>query len=332
MFISRTPLRVSLLGGGTDFPSYYHEHGGLCLSTTIDKYVYVIVKRRHDDTIRVSHTQTEIVDNLVDLQHDLIREAMRLTGVTGGVEILTVADVSEHGSGLASSSAVTVGVLNALRAYKRGIPGQESWSQVNQHKRVLAEMAIQIECRILGETPGHQDQYAVAHGGFNTIRFGKGAIEIGNMSGPPGRWQDNLLLFAIPTGGERDSQRILSDQERRNVENLQTLEGMKQLARNAIAHMEDRQFDALGPTLDSAWLLKKSLSPHISSPVIDAMYEAARMAGATGGKVCGAGAGGYMLFYCPDRTHEFVREAMVPYGPELKFNFEWDGSVCKRLF
>jgi D-glycero-alpha-D-manno-heptose-7-phosphate kinase len=131
---------------------------------------------------------------------------------------------------------------------------------------------------------------------------------------------------------ERDSKAILTNQEKRIGDNLQELEAMKRLAREAMNGLKKRRFDVLGPILDTAWMLKKSLSPRISSPIIDEMYEAGYQAGSTGGKVCGAGGGGYMLFYCPTGTHEAVREAMVPYGPELKFNFEWEGSVCQTAF
>jgi D-glycero-alpha-D-manno-heptose-7-phosphate kinase len=297
----------------------------------MDKYVYVIVKRRHDSSIRVSYTQTETVNNLDDLQHDLIREAMRLTEVTKGVEIITMADVPGHGSGLGSSSAVTVGVLNALSAYNQ----RSLHEPYKLYDKSLAESAIKVECDKLKQTPGHQDQYAVACGGLNLIEFSLDEPMIQSvlyhLGHPPGHWQSNLLLFSVPTVA-RDSKLILTDQESRNGDNLRALEAMKQLVWNAIVGLKDRQFDVLGPLLDSAWILKKSLSPHISTPIIDQMYEAGRQAGATGGKVCGAGGAGYMLFYCPSGSHDTVRAAMASYGPELEFNFEWEGSVCKQLY
>ncbi len=333
MIISRTPLRISLLGGGTDFPSYYREHGGLCLSATIDKYVYVIVKERHDDSIRISYTQTEIVDSLDDLQHDLIREALRMAGVKGGVEIITIADVPGRGSGLASSSAVTVGTLHALAEY-----GGWGVGHLKGLKFHLQQRAIEIECDILKQTPGHQDQIAVAYGGLNLIEFEENEATVQSvlydLGFPPGRWQTNLLLFAIPTKGhQRDGRAILSDQDERTNVNIETLAAMKGLVKQTLTScLEEGDFDKLGELLHEAWQLKRSLSPHIATPIIDEMYAAGREAGALGGKVCGAGGGGYMLFYCPDGTHEVVRTAMTDYGPELEFNFEWEGSVCQRTY
>lgn len=327
MFISRTPLRVSLLGGGTDFPSYYNEHGGLCLSATIDKYVYVIVKARHDDSIRVSYTQTEIVGCLDDLKHDLIREALRVMGVTAGVEVVTMADIPGHGSGLASSSAVTVGALYALGEYAGRFDGAED----SRVRAELARLAIRIEGDVLRKTPGQQDQYSVSWGGMNLIKFERDAVEMREVSAPLGRWQRGLLLFQAPTS-KRDSSHILNDQEARAGDNIADLTSMALLANTAVVCLENREYDELGPLLDSAWNLKRTLSPYITTPRIDEMYEAAKDAGCTGGKLCGAGGGGHMLLYCPGGTADAVRAAMADYGREVTFNFEYEGAVCRPLF
>jgi len=333
MYLSRTPLRVSLLGGGTDFPSYYNDHGGRCLSASIDKYVYVMVKERHDRTIRVSYTQTENVTSPDELQHDLIREALKLLGVTQGVEIITLADVPGHGSGLASSSAVTVGALHALAHYAGVV--QDWQTEPGRLSFELQRLAAQIEVDILQKTPGRQDQIAVAYGGLNLISFERDEITVRSLlydfGCPVGRWQDKLKLFAI-AGARRDSQRLLQRQAQRNGANLVALGTLKALAERAMDCLIRRRFDELGPLLNESWRLKRTLADRITNPVIDEMYEAGLAAGATGGKVCGAGGGGYLLLYCPGETYPAVAEAMRPYGPELPFRFEMEGSVCKQLY
>lgn len=270
MFISRTPLRISLFGGGTDFPSYYNEYGGLCLSATIDKYVYVIVKKRHDNAIRVSYSQTEFFYQIEYLKHDLIREAMKLMGVHRGVEIVTMADVPGHGSGLASSSAVTVGALHALSCYNGAI---DHLSGSSRTKIELARLATKIECDILGKTPGVQDQYSVAWGGLNLFSFKEDDFEIREIPWLPRWWMERLLLFQVPEIAVRDSQMILDDQNKRTSDNLSALHGLKHLAEMGGEAIRKGEFDDLGPMLDEGWKLKRSLSSSITTPQIDEMYQ-----------------------------------------------------------
>jgi D-glycero-alpha-D-manno-heptose-7-phosphate kinase len=323
MIIARVPLRVSLFGGGTDFPAYYRDHGGLCLAATINKYVYVIVKRRHDAAIRVSYTRTETVSELDDLQHDLIREALRLAGVTSGVEIVTMADIPGHGSGLASSAAVTVGTLAALQ------PDYPTNGLVNQ--------AIKIECDILGHTPGHQDQRPVAEGGLIFMNFTRAphpngvARLVASPYGPfVSEFNNHFLLFKIPSI-RPTAQTILSEQNKRVSENVQALHDLKAIAEKAISSIPSGDFSQWGQWLNESWEIKKGLSPGITTPAIDSMYSAAMNAGAAGAKVCGAGGGGYLLLYCPADTPHRVRAALAAFD-ELEFKYEPQGVICKRLF
>jgi D-glycero-alpha-D-manno-heptose-7-phosphate kinase len=317
MMVTKTPLRVSLFGGGTDFPDYFEEHGGRVLSGGIDKGIYVIVKQRFDGRIRVGYTQTELVDHIDELEHELIREAMRMTAVCGGVEIATMADIPSEGSGLGSSSTVTVGVLHALHLF--------AGRQVSAAQ--LAHEAVQIECEVLGKPIGWQDQYAAAYGGFHLMDFlpGRGRAVLTAVPAPPGTLEhlsDNLLLFF--TGVTRKADAILVQQIEARPSTLDIMAGMKGLVRTAFANLAQGKVAAIGPLLHEGWKLKKQLAG-VSNWQIDLMYEAARQAGATGGKLCGAGGGGFLLLYVPSERQTAVREALA-FAQELPFRLGAVGS------
>lgn len=321
MIISRTPLRVSLFGGTTDFPRWYLGRRGLVLGGGIDKYVYVVVNHRFWGGVRVSYSRTEEVEDFEELQHELIREAMRRTDVTQDVEILTVADVPGHGTGLGSSSAVTVGALNALYAYSDRYVSPDE----------LAKRACEIELDILGAPIGKQDQYLCAHGGFTRVDFhGDGKVEARPAEVPPSRLaelQTMLMLFYIGTG--RQSGDILSQQNDSTEDNAVNLASICSIAETAAQALRAGGVWDVGSLLHSSWIVKKELASGITSPEIDGWYEAARAAGAIGGKVCGAGGGGFLLLFVGPKKQDAVREALsdleekqfsfVPHGSQIIF-------------
>ncbi len=317
MIISQTPIRVSLFGGGTDFADYYRQETGCVLTTAIDKYIFVVVKERFDDLIRVGYTRTELVEQVNQVQHDLVRECLRLTGIPRRVEIATMADIPSQGSGLGASSAVTVGLLAAMYAFLgEMVPAQR-----------LAQEACQIEIDILGRPIGVQDQYIAAHGGLRFLRFERdGSVSAERVKvGESVRRQldQNLLLFY--TGISRQSSDILSEQKANIDERLDILRQLKQLAGRGREMLEAGHVDGIGELLHQSWLLKRQMASRISNGVIESIYQEARRAGALGGKVSGAGGGGFVLLYCPFQAQETVRAALHGLR-ELPFRTEHFGS------
>ncbi len=316
MIVVETPLRLSFLGGGTDFDSFYLTHGGTVLSTTINKRVYVIVKERFDDMIYVNYSQKEIVDTVDKLQHELVREAMRLSGVERGIEITTLADIPSEGTGLGSSSAVTVGLLHALYAYQ----GQMVTA------RELAEKACQVEIDTLRKPIGRQDQYIAAYGNMRFISFGNGGVEVEKIELSPEdrrRLNDALLLFY--TGITRKSSQILAEQKANITQQAAILLEMKGLAFEAKEAIVNGAFDEFGRILHRGWELKRELASKITNSQIDEVYQAACKAGAMGGKIAGAGGGGFLLLYCSNGKQDEVRRALRGLR-ELPFRFQPDGS------
>lgn len=317
MIIIQTPLRISLFGGGTDFQDYYSVSGGCALSTAINKYIYIIIKDRFDDQIRVGYTRTELVDNVADLQHELIREALNMTGLTKGVEIATMGDIPSQGSGLGSSGTVTVGSLHAMYTYRGELVTAEK----------LAREASQIEIDILGKPIGLQDQYIVAHGGFRFFEFQpcgevvSHKVKAGNEL--ISELNNNLML--IYTGLTRRSASVLTEQKNNINDKKAVLDAIKKIAYVARKEIEQGNLDSIGSLLHESWQLKKQMAGNISNNAIDEMYEAAIRAGALGGKVSGAGGGGFLLLYCPYEKQAGVRKILNGYK-ELPFQFEQDGS------
>jgi len=315
MIIVQAPLRISLLGGGTDFPDFYLHHGGAVLSTAIDKCVFVIVKERFDDMIYVNYSKKEIVDDFEKLEHELVREAMRMTGVMRGVEITTLADVPAEGTGLGSSSSITVALLHALYSYRGELKTAET----------LAREACHIEIDVLGKPIGKQDQYVAAYGNMRFITFNNNGVEVEKIELSPGdkrRLNDNLLLFY--TGVTRKAVEILSEQKANIDQRLEILSEMRKLAFEAREAILEGAFDDFAEILHRGWELKKRLASRITTSEIDEMYEAARRAGAIGGKITGAGGGGFLLLYCPKSRQDEVRRTLKL--RELPFRFEQDGS------
>lgn len=317
MIITQTPLRISLLGGGTDFPAFFRQEEGWVLTTAIDKYIFVTIKKRFDRKIRVGYSQTELVDHIDELQHALVRECLRKTGITQGVEISTMADIPSEGSGLGSSSTVTVGLLNAMYTYQGTPVGHEQ----------LAREACEIEIAILGKPIGVQDQYIAAYGGQRFLRFNRNdriSVEALHIDEHLRRKLDqNLLLFY--TNVARKAESILAEQSQNIHDRLTVLRSMKTLALQAKASLEAGQVEDLGYLLDESWQLKKQLASGVSNALIDELYAAARNAGALGGKITGAGGGGFLLLYCPPEKQDNVRTVLSAL-PELPFRLEQDGS------
>jgi D-glycero-alpha-D-manno-heptose-7-phosphate kinase len=313
----QTPLRISLLGGGTDFPSFFLEEGGCVLSSAIDKYIFVTIKERFDSKLRIGYTQTEMVDTVDEIHHELIREALRLTGIDRGVEITTMGDIPSEGSGLGSSSTVTVGALHAMYSYLGELVSAER----------LAREACSIEIDILRKPIGIQDQYIAAYGGLRFFEFstsGEVRSELVSVSPEAKRaLNQNFMLFF--TGVSRQSSSILQEQSSNMKNRLDELREIKEMAHQARQELIKGNIDALGLLIHQAWEVKKRLANSISNSQINEVYEAARRSGALGGKLAGAGGGGFLLLYVPYECQEKVRSAL--HGlQELPFRLEADGS------
>ena len=317
MIVTQTPLRLSFFGGGTDFPGYYRVDGGAVLTTAIDKYVYVIVKDRFDDDIYINYSIKEIVQSVDAIRHDLVREAMRIAGVDLGVEITTLADVPSTGTGLGSSAAVTVGLLHALHTYRGRLVDA----------RTLAEQACRIELDILDRPIGKQDQYISAYGGLRAIRFRPDeAIDVARVQASPvttRRLQDRLLVFF--TGRTRSAAAILDHQQQRIEQSRTDLDRLKACAHEAHDLLAAGRLDEFGELLDTAWRHKKALAEGVSDAAIDKLYDRARTAGALGGKIAGAGGGGFLVFYVPPSRQDDVRQALASLR-ELPVAFDPGGA------
>jgi D-glycero-alpha-D-manno-heptose-7-phosphate kinase len=325
MVITRSPLRITLGGGGTDLPSYYREHGGFLIAAAIDKYVYVTVMRPFSPGIYLKYSQLEHVEAVEDVQHPIIREAVRMTGFrTPQIEITTLADIPA-GTGLGSSGSFTTALLKALHAHRRRL----------LHPGELAEMACDIEINRLGEPVGKQDQYIASYGGVTCFTFHPD----GHVEAEPLRvrmdtlfnLEDDLLLFF--TGFSRSAGAILADQHQRTQKSdadiLSNLSYVKDLGLRSRAVLEAGDTAAFGELMDEQWAHKKRRSGAMTNPQIDEWYDLGRRNGALGGKLVGAGGGGFLMFYAED--HRRLRSAMTQAGlEEVRFRFDFEGT--KVLF
>jgi D-glycero-alpha-D-manno-heptose-7-phosphate kinase len=325
MIITRSPLRVTLGGGGTDLPSYYREHGGFLIAASIDKYVYVTVMRPFTPGIFLKYSKLEHVDEIDQVQHPIIREALRMVGFrTPQVEITTLADIPA-GTGLGSSGSFTTALVKALYAHRRRL----------LHPSELAEIACDIEINRLCEPIGKQDQYIAAYGGVTCFTF----QQDGRVEAEPVRasmetlfnLEDSLLLFF--TGFSRSAGEVLSDQKRRSegrdADLLANLHDVKELGLRSRQALERGDTGLLGEIMHEQWEQKKRRFGSMTNPQIDEWYELGRSHGAIGGKLVGAGGGGFLMFYAED--HRRLRAAMMRAGlEEARFRFDFEGT--KVLF
>jgi D-glycero-alpha-D-manno-heptose-7-phosphate kinase len=319
MVIVKTPLRISFVGGGSDIKDYYRQKPGKVICTAIDKFVYAIVKERFDDLIYINYSKKECVEKVSEIRHDLVREAMKLTGVTHGIEITTLADIPSTGSGLGSSSSITVALLHALYTYQNVLVTAEQ----------LAMQACQIEIDILGKPIGRQDQYAAAYGGVNKFIFladdTTERVPVVIKSTDKRKFASSLLLYY--TGITRSADAILSQQKANYVQSdkQRTMDAMVALVDPFTEAMERADIHVCGHLLARNWELKQNMADGISTPAIQVMYETALSAGALAGKVAGAGGGGFLLLIALREHQNQVFEAMKAYR-ELPFMIEESGS------
>lgn len=317
MIITQTPLRISFAGGGTDLREFYRHEDGMVVSAAIDKYIFVIVTERFDEKIYVNYSRKEIVDSVDDVQHELVREAMRKAGIQNGVEITMLADIPSEGSGLGSSSSLTVGLLNAFYMYQG--------EQVTAER--LAREACEIEIEICGKPIGKQDQYIASYGGVRQITFkANESVEVERLNLSPTDFRklgSQFLLFY--TNITRKSSEILTEQRANTCNKLDYLRKLKAYAAQVRRAIDDRAYHNIGEILHESWQVKRRLASKISNGDIDTLYETARQAGALGGKVAGAGGGGFLLLYVARDRQDAVRHALRNYR-ELPFFLEQDGS------
>ncbi|MDH3234152.1 MAG: GHMP kinase [Alphaproteobacteria bacterium] len=328
MIVTRTPLRVSFFGGGTDLGEFYRREPGAVLSTAINRYVYVTVKRHSDlffEPIRINYSTSEQVDRIDQIKNNIARECLKLLNIDPPIYVSTVGDVPAS-TGLGGSSSFAVGLLNALHAFRgeRVSPGQ------------LADEACHIEIDVLGEPIGKQDQYAAAFGGMNLFTFkpddGVTVEHLAmNGSGPMAGLFDSMLMFW--TGHQRDTSAVLSEQSKNTASKMDQLRRMRDQAFELHRLIAEGAIDVprCGEVLDQAWRLKRGLASRITNNQIDEWYAAGRGAGAYGGKLCGAGAGGFLMFLAPPERHRAIREAL-PGLVEMKVDFESQGSQLVAPF
>ena len=323
MIISRSPLRVSLGGGGTDLPFYYQKHGGFLIAGAIDKYIYIAANKRFHKSIRLSYSKTEIVDKVSEIEHPLFREALKLLVIPDTIEVVSIADIPS-GNGLGSSGAFIVCLLNALHAYKR------EYVPLYQ----LAEEACKIEMEILGEPVGKQDQYASAVGGITAYTFNKdGSVElqpINFTNRSLAELENNIMLFYL--NKQRSASEVLSDQKKKSEDKQydeafwQSMHRIKEMGQEIKVSFETGKVDVFGSLLDEHWQNKKRLSSKMSDPFIDECYDTARKNGALGGKVIGAGGGGFLMVYANNGQKQLT-EKLEKLGLRRElFRFDFEGA------
>jgi len=322
MILSRAPTRITLGGGGTDLESYYSKYGGVLIAGAINKYCTILASPRFYTDIRLSYSKTELKKNVIEIEHRIFRAALQMTNIADSIELHSTADVPA-GCGLGTSSSFTVALLNGLHAYKKNFITQQQ----------LAEEACHIEIDVLGEPIGKQDQYMAAFGGLNCLTFEKNGdvlVEPLRVAAPiQDQLENNLILFF--TGIERSASEILNDQDTKSKnedpEMVNNLHRIKEIGLETRKYLENGQVDMLGELFNTHWETKKKRSNNISNQLIDECYELARKNGALGGKLIGAGGGGFLMFYCKNGEKHKVVEAIQKMGLKWeRFHFDFDGA------
>lgn len=322
MIITRTPFRVTLGGGGTDLKSYYSRFGGFVLAAAINKYVYITINRRTiDNVLWLSYSNIETVEKINEIKHELIREALKFMNIRNGIEIHSITEVTS-GTGLGSSGSFTVGLLNALHAYKRKYVSRAQ----------LAEMVCKIEIKRLKKPIGKQDQYMASFGGITCLDIDKlGKVKVSPLDisqDSVDELEKNLLFFY--TGVKRSSSYVLEGQNKasqgEDKKVLNALHEIKGLGLEIKRALIKGDVDRFGEILDEHWKIKKTISERVSTKGIDECYELAKRSGALGGKIIGAGGGGFFMFYCRDDKRR-LREKMINKGlKEMRCRFDFEGS------
>ena len=320
MIISRTPLRVSFCGGGTDIDEFSmtESSGGRVVSAAINKYVYVTMNKRFDDRIRISYSAMEDVDSVSQIQHGLVRESLRLTGIESGVEITTIADIPGRGTGLGSSSSVTVGLLNAMHSFQGRDPSKEQ----------LAEEACKIEIEIMGAPIGRQDQYAASFGGINSIRFGDGGVIV-----EPIEIENDFLsnissnFTLVFTGMTRSASEVLSEESEDEQDKSSRMRMIREHADKAAIMFQNGDLDSIGGLLNETWNAKRGISSLITNPFIDELHGKVMTSGAKGAKLLGAGNGGFLLVYGDDGLRETLRGKLGSEFRMFPLDIDFSGSV-----
>jgi D-glycero-alpha-D-manno-heptose-7-phosphate kinase len=322
MIITKTPLRIPLGGGGTDLPEFYSQFGGHLLTAAVNRHIFVFVQKWFEDGIKVSYSKTEIVQSVDDIQHPAVREALRHSGISNHIEVLSMAELPSQ-TGLGSSSTYTVGLLKALGLYT----GMELGT------KELAELACHLQMDILREPGGKQDQYAAAFGGLLSLEIDHdGAVEVTRLpieANVLEELQHNLIYFY--TGISRKAVDVQSTysaavgrNEKTPVEALLKIKEIGLLSEKALLA---GRLDEFGSLLDEHWMTKQKISKQISNDRVNELYCIARKAGAYGGKLMGAGGGGFLMIYCPTHKKQDLRQALTNQGlQEVKFQFEFEGS------
>ena len=319
MIVSRTPLRMSFVGGGSDLPSYYRQKGGAVLSTSIDKYIYVTVNKKFDSDIRLSYSLTENESSAKQIKHPIVRNALSFLGIERGIEITSISDIPSHGSGLGSSSSYTVALLHALYSYQGKSISKEE----------LGRLSSYIEIDLCGDNIGKQDQYAASFGGLNLIKFNEDdSVEVSPIICKPEtilRMEESILVFY--TGRTRSASSLLNDlSENMNRPKKRALmSDMVSIAYEMKDLLENNDVDFVGELLDKNWKLKRQMTLGISDAQIDDLYNKGILAGATGGKLLGAGNGGFIMFFAPKEKHVNITKAMKNLK-SIPFSFEGGGS------
>ena len=299
MIISKTPFRVSFVGGGTDLPAFYEEETGAVVSIAINQYMYIAIHKYFEDKIHLKYSKTELVDKVDDIEHPIFKECLKLLNIKAPIEITSIADIPS-GTGLGSSSSFTVGLLNAL------------WATLEKdaHPELLAKKACEIELEKINSPIGKQDQYAAAFGGLNFMEFSKDGVKVEKIKltkQKKDELENNLLM--VYTGVQRNANTILQEQSDNTKNKMDSLRQMKSFAYELRDELKKGNIDALGELLHKNWEIKKTLTSNITTPEIDKLYEKGLQAGATGGKLIGAGGGGFLIFYCPNGKDK-VKQAL----------------------
>ena len=325
MIVSKTPFRISFFGGGSDLPSYYMQEEGCVISTSIDKYLYITASKKFDQSIRLSYSVTENVAETKNLQHDIVRNILEVFKIKTGIEITSVSDLPSNGTGMGSSSAFAVGLINALFKYSQG---------AKPNSEALALMACAVEIDMCEKTIGKQDQFACAYGGFNEFIFKKNSVianPINISQSVKEELQENMLL--LYTNTSRLANDILKEQSQNTESNLTTMNSLREMVKLARIFKDkviSQNLEDVGEMLDYSWQLKKNLTTNISNSELDELYQYCKKLGAKGGKILGAGGGGFMLIYADPKSQEKIKKELRRFKP-FNVKIATEGSKTQEV-